>query len=241
MIGIIQPKSILISMISMLHAKSSTFLGLNASDPSLRSMKKLLPQNAVVVDIGANEGDFAALCKKACNSVKLIVVEPQKELEVKLLRILGPDDLCIWKAASNFIGVSAFNRKKIGDRKASLSSTKLPFDMNVQVTSVDQICKENNLNRINLLKIDTEGNDFNVLLGSEESIDTGKIDAIFFEISYQTFMNGFTPAEIEIWLRGKGFSKFYRATKRLGFIPLDKLYNYRAETQNILVIREDRN
>lgn len=241
MIWKIQPKSAIIGLISMLHTKSSTLLGLNASDPSTRSMKKFLPQNAVVLDIGANEGDFAALCKKACKSVKLVVVEPQKELEEKLLAILGSDDLCVWKAASNFVGVSAFNRKSIGDRKASLSSTKNPNDINVGVTSVDQICEEYNLTRVNLLKIDTEGNDFRVLLGSEESIDKGKIDAIIFEISYQTFMNGFTPQEIEGWLRDKGYSRFYRATKRLGFIPVAKLHNYRAETQNILVTREPRN
>ena len=241
MIWKMQPKSAIIGMISMLHTKSSTLLGLNASDPSPRSMKKFLPQNAVVLDIGANEGDFAALCKKACKSVKLVVVEPQKELEEKLLAILGPDDLCIWKAASNFVGVSAFNRKSIGDRKASLSSTNNPYDMNVGVTSVDQICEAYNLKRVNLLKIDTEGNDFRVLLGSEESIDKGRIDAIIFEISYQTFMNGFTPQEIEGWLRDKGYTRFYRATKRLGFIPVAKLHNYRAETQNILVTREPRN
>jgi FkbM family methyltransferase len=200
-------------------------------------MKRFLPQNAIVLDVGANEGDFAALCKKACKSVKLVVVEPQKELEEKLLTILGPDDICIWKAASDFVGVSAFNRKSIGDRKASLSSTENPNDIQVGVTSVDQIFKEFNLKRVNLLKIDTEGNDFRVLLGSEESIDAGRIDAIIFEISYQTLMSGFTPQEIEVWLRNKGYSKFYRATKRLGFIPVTKLHNYRAETQNILVTK----
>lgn len=221
----------------MIHSKSSTFLGLNASDPSLRSIKKFLPQNAVVLDIGANIGDFASLCKKACKSVKLVVVEPQRELEDKLLRILGPDDICIWKAASNYVGVSTLNRKSIGDRKASLSSTKNPNDLDVEVTSVDQILEEYNLKRVNLLKIDTEGNDFRVLVGSEKSIDTGRVDAIIFEISYQTFMNGFTPQEIEVWLRDKGYSKFYRATKHLGFIPIVKLHNYRAETQNILVTR----
>lgn len=241
MIKKMQSKSTIIRIISMLHAKSSTLLGLNASDPSPRSMKKFLPQNAVVLDIGANEGDFAAICKKACTSVKLVVIEPQKELEEKLLKILGPNDLCIWKAVSNFVGVSAFNRKSIGDRKASLSSTKNPHEMNVEVTSVDQICEEYNPRRINLLKIDTEGNDFKVLLGSEESIDKGRIDAVMFEISYQTFMNGFTPQEIEGWLRNKGYSKFYRATKRLGFIPVAKLHNYRAETQNTLVTKETRN
>lgn len=241
MIRKMHSKSTIIRIISMLHTKSSTLLGLNASDPSPRSMKKFLPQNAVVLDIGANEGDFAALCKKACKSVKVVVVEPQKELEEKLLKILGSNDLCIWKAVSNFVGFSAFNRKSIGDRKASLSSTKNPHEMNVEVTSVDQICEEYNLKRINLLKIDTEGNDFRVLLGSEESIDKGSIDAVMFEISYQTFLNGFTPQEIEGWLRNKGYSKFYRATKRLGFIPVAKLHNYRAETQNILVTREPRN
>ena len=118
-------KSTIIRIISILHTKSSTILGLNASDPSPRSMKKFLPQNAVVLDIGANVGDFAALCKKACKSVKVVVVEPQKELEEKLLKILGSNDLCIWKAVSNFVGFSAFNRKSIGDCKASLPPQRI--------------------------------------------------------------------------------------------------------------------
>jgi FkbM family methyltransferase len=51
------------------------------------------------------------------------------------------------------------------------------FDIN----TVDQYCKDNGIQEIDFLKIDTEGYDYRVLLGAKEIIDNKKVKYIQFE------------------------------------------------------------
>ncbi len=48
--------------------------------------------------------------------------------------------------------------------------TELPFSTKIEVKVLDQVVEQKKLSRLDLIKIDTEGNDLNVLLGSEKSI-----------------------------------------------------------------------
>ncbi len=59
-----------------------------------------------------------------------------------------------------------------------------PFtEQTIQLTTIDQFVDDNNISKITLLKIDTEGNEYNVLKGAEESIKKGIIDIIQFEFT----------------------------------------------------------
>jgi FkbM family methyltransferase len=53
----------------------------------------------------------------------------------------------------------------------------------VAITTVDEYCTENHIDHIDLLKIDTEGNDYFVLKGAERILRTGRVDTIVFEFS----------------------------------------------------------
>jgi FkbM family methyltransferase len=219
-----------------MHDLVGRLLGLNSSDPSVKSLRKILNAHSTILDIGANQGDFAMLCRAAVPEVQLILVEPQPELKFQLEKILNPKDLYLGLAVSDTIEISFLSRRHENDRKAFLSNkrTNLP----VQVSTVDTIISEHNIKLVDLLKIDTEGNDFKVLKGAENNIFDSKIRNILFEINYKTLLSGISPEEIEGWLRARNFSYFYRATRNFGFIPVNKLTNYRVETQNILATRE---
>ena len=51
----------------------------------------------------------------------------------------------------------------------------------IKLDTVDHYCEERNIPRINLLKIDIEGNELNALHGAQRMLDEGKIDVIQME------------------------------------------------------------
>jgi len=63
--------------------------------------------------------------------------------------------------------------KKIGDYS----------EINVQTETLDNFCKNKNIENIDILKIDTEGNELNVLKGAAKLLSENKIKLIYVEIS----------------------------------------------------------
>jgi FkbM family methyltransferase len=58
----------------------------------------------------------------------------------------------------------------------------------VQLTTVDQVCAESGIERIDLLKIDTEGHEIDVLLGASAMIEANRISSIQVEFG-DTFLH----------------------------------------------------
>ena len=229
----IQMKHVQLSRIlTFIHEKIGLLIGLNSSDTTAKFLRKLLTNGSTVIDVGANRGDFALLCQEACKQVTMVLIEPQIEMQYSLQKIMRNGDLYFPVALSNVKYDGYINRKTIGDRKASLSEKSTNFP--IQVSTLDQIITDCELKKVDLVKIDTEGNDFKVILGAQKSIQESVIEKILFEVNFKTLFGGSLPKDIELWLREHGFQYFYRTTKWLGFVPLKKLENYRAENQNIL-------
>ena len=55
-------------------------------------------------------------------------------------------------------------------------------EIDVKTQTIDNFCSENKINYIHLLKLDTEGNEFNILKGAENLLSENKIKAIYTEI-----------------------------------------------------------
>lgn len=61
---------------------------------------------------------------------------------------------------------------------------KIKKETIVPITTIDQFCEEQKIDRIDLLKIDTQGFDFEVIKGAKKLIDKNKIGLLFFEIIF---------------------------------------------------------
>lgn len=57
------------------------------------------------------------------------------------------------------------------------------IEHDVKITTIDAFIKENKIDKINLLKIDTEGNELNVLKGAQRTLENNLIDVIHFEFN----------------------------------------------------------
>ena len=53
----------------------------------------------------------------------------------------------------------------------------------VKTNTIDKICELNNIKEIDILKLDTDGNEFEVLMGAKKLLTKGKIKLIYTEIS----------------------------------------------------------
>ena len=56
-------------------------------------------------------------------------------------------------------------------------------EIKVQTRTLDNFCYEKNINNIDVLKIDTEGNELNVLKGAKKLLEKSNINIIYTEIS----------------------------------------------------------
>ena len=80
------------------------------------------------------------------------------------------------------------DRKWTNTRKAFMQMLQ-PFkklkdftEINVETKTLDTFCTKNNVAYISILKLDTEGNELNVLKGAEEMLKRNKINLIYTEI-----------------------------------------------------------
>ena len=148
-------------------------------------------ENITVFDVGANIGNYSKDIIEICKykKLKLHCFEPSKN-NFKLLQ----SNLNCYNATLNNFGLSDKKEKlvlykdkpetplaSVYQRKLAHYSIDLSIKEEIELSTLDDYCYENNIYKIDLLKIDTEGHEFKVLQGSTKMLDHGKIKAIQFE------------------------------------------------------------
>jgi FkbM family methyltransferase len=157
---------------------------------------KILPKSnpSVIIDAGANEGEFSALMSDAFPNAKIFAFEPHPRTMKRLVDTLR-----------SYRNVRAFNcalgaevgemelhdyDSPVGSDHASLyreaiteihgqASRCIP----VQVDTLDSFAAANGIDKIDFLKIDTEGHEYAVLMGARGLLGAGRIRIIQFEFN----------------------------------------------------------
>jgi FkbM family methyltransferase len=75
----------------------------------------------------------------------------------------------------------------------------------VPAVTIDAYCERNGIPRIDLLKVDVEGAEYQVLQGARHLLSSQKILCCVFEFGQTTFDMGNNPADIEAYLGGLGY------------------------------------
>ncbi len=132
-------------------------------------------ENGTFIDVGAHTGLYSLACIKANNENDVICFEPYFMNMARLITNLRLNGITknitnILGAASNFTGRKKFNI--LTDKSYLSKGGKLDsVGIDVDVYSIDDIYF-NKLNKpLRGLKIDTEGEDYKVLLGCEKLIN----------------------------------------------------------------------
>jgi len=146
-------------------------------------LKRLMPEKPVVVDVGANLGQFNFFCRHYLGSHRVMSVEPIPSCFRLLELNSGVQSDCINIAVAPMAGeiylhvardsqLSSVIRDDGGDYGEPITVASLPLD-----SLLEERCVE----RIDLLKIDTEGSEMDVLRSGERVL--GRCDAVLVEMS----------------------------------------------------------
>ena len=142
----------------------------------------------ILFDVGANIGEYTQYATSINQEIQVHCFEPVKKTFGELKKNINNDKVVFnnW-ALSDTIGTSKifvygelFGTNSI-NYHPSLASQNNPLEEVINLSTLDNYIKINNINNINFLKIDTEGHELNVLKGGVEAFNLAKIDVIQFE------------------------------------------------------------
>jgi len=157
-------------------------------------LPKLLPAAPIVFDVGANVGDYSADIRRAFPTAKIYAFEPNprtfetlreaaKTASIEPIPVAVGESICTMKlfdyAESSGTQLASLHHGVLTDlhRSHSVSETS------VDVITLDQFCSERTIQRIDFLKIDTEGHELAALKGASSLIAADRIGVIQFEFN----------------------------------------------------------
>jgi len=170
--------------------------------------------NGVVFDVGAHKGYFTLLASKHATTV--VAVEPVKGNYSYLSRHkhvnLLSNVTTVNMALDSSCGHVEMHLSSLADARHSVYKTKFIGKCRVEIiktTTIVDLMKKNNVDTINLLKIDCEGCEYELIFSSAEWLH--KVSAIALEIHEATEIN-YKKEQLRDYLEEQGFSvEFYSA------------------------------
>lgn len=150
----------------------------------------------IIFDVGANVGETTNEYFRLYNQAIIYAFEPDK----KSFGLLSKDER-IYKVSNFALGDKNSVEKIYINKHPATHSLLVPHkegklntdnydDLDcvkveeTQVLTLDCFCQTNQINKINILKIDTQGYDHKVLLGAKNMISSQSIDFIYFEANF---------------------------------------------------------
>jgi FkbM family methyltransferase len=154
-------------------------------------LKNLIKNDFVVFDAGANKGEWSREVLGLDLNCKVYAFEPVPEVYAELVKnnfmykdLFIPlnfglgliEGYLTFYYTPNLNGMSSIYNRPVFD------AFNIKVDeITVPVQTLDGFISRNQINKINYLKIDTEGSEFNILMGAKNSIQNDVIDIIQFE------------------------------------------------------------
>ena len=171
----------------------------------------------IVFDVGVNQGQTIKKILQFFPNSKIYGFEPSKICFENALSNKFPSNVQIENAAiGNEKTILKFNEYSWSAMNSFLTrafgQAKIIDTYDVNVDTLDSFCKENFIEKINLLKSDTEGFELNVLKGAEGLLNSNKIHFILIEMFFiEHFKGQAEVGEIFSFLKSKKFTlvKFY--------------------------------
>jgi FkbM family methyltransferase len=194
------------------------------NDNAFGGMKSLMntrDQQGVFFDVGANTGQTILLLKKYFPDGSIYAFEPGKsafdELQRKFssLRSLHLKNIALGSNEE----VKEFFENKFSTMSSFLHLGKDGWGeviekKEIQLTSIDQFCRKENISRINILKSDTQGFELEVLNGAREMLGNKAIQFVYLEINF-----------IELYKELPSFSDIYNFLSSHGY-KLLRFYDF---------------
>jgi FkbM family methyltransferase len=158
---------------------------------------------SVIVDVGANAGIFSLAALAARPDAIVHAFEPTPEIAAGLretARLNGLGRLHVHEvAADRTSGHAALKRFRgeLGTNEGMNFVRSADGDAGeelVATVSLDRFCEEQSIERIDLLKLDIQGNEHRALSGARRMLRAGRIGTIFTELNWADGSGRMCPA-----------------------------------------------
>lgn len=213
-----------------------------------RVFKNLLKNisEPVVFDVGANIGEYSEMARKTIPNAKIYSFEPHpitfKKLEERGKKFnlnvfnLGfgnfKQETEIFDYATDDSSPRASLFKDVIEKQYNSNS----ISHKVKILTIDEFTKEHNINKIDFLKIDVEGNELNVLRGASNLIIENKVKIIQFEFNYtniisRTFLSDFFDELTNYTM----YRVLRNGMVKINYMAINEIFQY----QNIIALNNE--
>lgn len=212
----------------------------------LEHVLKASPSPQVLLDVGANKGDWTAQALGLAETSKEVHVhafEPSLATR-SMLTARFQESVAVTVhpyALFETVGEATFYSSEDGAGTNSLSPSSGSNVEVVRLITIDRFLQRSGIETVSMVKIDAEGFDLLVLRGAEKSLHDGRIDIIQFEYNWRWLLNHACLRDVFDLISGKP----YRFGKLVGnavefydqwHFELDRFFE-----NNYVLVRNDSN
>lgn len=186
----------------------------NARRDPFEDMKEFVGASPLIFDVGANRGQTINNFRKHFATPQIHAFEPSRATFTTLEKnCVGYDGVTL-----NNVALGSRNEMRIFLENTSAAMSSF-FELGsmgwgsiaqrspVQIQTLDDYCKTRQIEKIDILKSDTQGFDLEVLRGAESTILRGGIDFVYLEMTFaELYREMPAPDEIMRFLREHNFS-----------------------------------
>lgn len=210
-------------------------------------LKNLNPSGIkVVFDVGANVGNWTKKVLESIPDAQIHAFEPVPNT----FELLETNTRHIQRIKRNRLGLSSESGQLSFNYYPNSSYLSSAFkhdlgkggeQLEVDVITGDEYCKINEINEIDLLKIDTEGFESKVLMGFKTMFAEQRINLVQFEYGPMAIDSKFLLADFYEFFESRGFEVGKIYPNWIDFRPYSKemenfvLSNFVAKKANILI------
>jgi FkbM family methyltransferase len=158
-------------------------------DPFIAIKDKLIENEIVFFDVGANLGQTLKKMRYNYFNAKIYAFEPSKNCFKSLKENFNDINISVHNLAigsnSGNLEFNEYSWSALNSLlKRAYGTAKINETYLVKVITLDEFCKNNSVYYINLLKTDTEGYELNVLKGASSLMEQNKIQFVYVEIFF---------------------------------------------------------
>ena len=175
------------------------FFGSYFQEEALLKCWERTAKNAkIIFDVGANAGIYSLAAAAAEPGAIVHAFEPTPEIAERLvataqLNCLGDrlrvHDLAVG-ARNGYAALRRYSGEAGTNEGMNYVHHRLPVDESctaeerVRMIALDSFCAEKSIERVDLMKLDVQGQEYSVLLGAQDLIAAGTIGTLFMELNW---------------------------------------------------------
>lgn len=214
----------------------------------LLKLRKTLPSDAIMLDVGANSGQYATLARAVFPDARIYSFEPNPAAFAKLVetaRQLRIQPIALGCGSAPGTRLMFDRAADAGTPFATLvpgvieQRVATPARFDVELTTIDIFCQEQGLAEVHLLKIDVEGFEQNVLEGAAAMLAKRAVRVVQFEFNEMNLLSHTTMDDMAALLDGYALHRLLYDGSLLPIGAAHPMQRNLFGFQNIVAVRED--